>query len=189
MAISLLSLPSSQALFLLLLFFSTTCITGQSPPSTNFSCSVDSPASCQTYIAYLAQPPDFLSMGNISDLFGVSCQLIAGASNLVSEDTPLIPNQLLLVPVTCGCTGNCSFTNITYEIKQGDSFYYVSTTSFENLTKWQVVEDLNPTLNPTRLHAGDKVIFPLFCKCPSKTHLDNGIEYLITYVWQLVMIS
>ncbi|CAK7339500.1 unnamed protein product [Dovyalis caffra] len=184
MEISLLSFFSTQALFSLFLVFSSTYVTAQAPPGTNFSCPVDAPTTCSTYIIYLAHPPNFLDLGNISDLFGVSRMLIASASNLVSEDTQLFPNQLLLIPITCGCTGNQSFANITYQIQQGDSFYLVSTTSFGNLTRWQEVEALNPSLTPTLLHAGDKVMIPLLCKCPSKTHLENGIDYLITYVWQ-----
>uniref|UniRef100_A0A2K2AG15 Protein kinase domain-containing protein n=2 Tax=Populus trichocarpa TaxID=3694 RepID=A0A2K2AG15_POPTR len=184
MAISLLPFFSTQALLLLILLFSSTYVTSQAPPASNFSCPVDSPTTCSTYFTYLAQPPNFLDLGNISDLFGVSRKEIATASNLESEDTPLFPNQLLLVPKPCGCTGNRSFANITYQIQQGESFYLVSTTSFENLTRWQEVEALNPSLTPTLLHAGDKVIFPLFCKCPSNTHLESGIAYLITYVWQ-----
>ncbi|KAJ9170810.1 hypothetical protein P3X46_018884 [Hevea brasiliensis] len=184
MAISLFSLPSLQAPFLLLFYVSATYVTAQSQEFTNFLCSADVESRCRTYIAYLAQPPNFLNLGNISDLFSVSRLEIASASNLVSEDTPLIPNQLLLVPVACGCTGNHSFANITYRIKQGDSYYFVSTTSFENLTNWEAVEVLNPNLDPNLLYPGDKAIFPLFCKCPSKTHMKNGIQYLITYVWQ-----
>jgi len=184
MAISLLSSFFTPALFFLVLVFFSTYVTAQAPPGTNFSCPVDSPTSCPTYISYLAQPPDFLDLGKISHLFGISRTLIASASNLVSEDTPLFPNQFLLVPIRCGCTGSQSFVNITYQIQQGDSIYSVSTISFENLTRWQEVEALNRSLTPTLLHAGDEVIFPLFCKCPSRTHLENGIEHLITYVWQ-----
>ncbi|KDP31820.1 hypothetical protein JCGZ_12281 [Jatropha curcas] len=33
---------------------------------------------------------------------------------------------------------------------------------FENLTNWQSVELLNPTLEPNLLHSGDEVTFPLF---------------------------
>ncbi|EEF29112.1 serine/threonine receptor-like kinase NFP [Ricinus communis] len=184
MEISLFFLSSFQVLLLFLLFISTTYVTAQSPQGTNFSCSVDLPSPCQTYVAYYAQPPNFLNLGNISDLFAVSRLSIASASNLVSEDIPLMPNQLLLVPITCGCTGNSSFANITYQIKPGDSFYFVSTTYFENLAKWQAVESFNPNLDPTLLHPGDKVVFPLFCKCPSKNQMKHGIQYLITYVWQ-----
>jgi hypothetical protein len=60
----------------------------------------------------------------------------------------------------------------------------VSLNSFENLTNWQVVQEMNPALTPTLLQIGTEVIFPLFCKCPSKTHIENGIKNLITYVWQ-----
>ncbi|XP_065874252.1 serine/threonine receptor-like kinase NFP [Euphorbia lathyris] len=179
MAISLLEL-----LFLLLLSISTTYVTSQSPEGTNYSCSTNALYPCQTYVSYFAQPPIMMNLGNISDLFGVSRLLIASASNLHSEDAPLIPNQLLLVPITCGCTGNGSFASIIYRIKHGDSFYTVSTALFQNLTTWQVVQNMNPSLDPTLLHAGDQVNFPLFCMCASNTNKQNGIQHLITYVWQ-----
>ncbi|KAJ8764240.1 hypothetical protein K2173_005980 [Erythroxylum novogranatense] len=178
------SLLSSEAPFLLLLFFSITNFTAQSLPGPNFSCPVDSPTSCVSYITYLARPPDKLNLGNISDLLDVSRQSIASVSNLVSEDTPLFPDQLLLVPIRCGCTRNQSFANITYQIKEGDNFYLVQITTFENITKWEMMEDLNPNFTPTLLYPGDKVIVPLLCKCPSKSQLQNGIQHLITYVWQ-----
>ncbi|KAJ6367005.1 hypothetical protein OIU77_003397 [Salix suchowensis] len=184
MAISLLSFFLTQALLLLVLVFFSTYVTAQTPPGTVFSCPIDSPTTCSTYISYLAQPPNFMDLGKISNLFGISGIIIARASNLESEDTPLFPNQLLLVPVSCGCTGNQSFANITYQIQKGDSYYSVSTSSFENLTRWQEVEALNSFLKPTLLEVGDRVMFPLLCKCPSRTHLENGIGYLITYVWQ-----
>lgn len=151
--------------------------------STDFSCSTDSPASCQSYVTYLAQS-GFMDLVNISTLFGVNRSMIAKASNLVSEDHSLFPNQLMLVPITCGCTGNEYFANITYQIKKGDNYYLVSITAFENLTKWQVVKEMNPSLNPNLLQIGENVTFPLFCQCPSKTQSEKGIEYLITYVWQ-----
>ncbi|WCJ30987.1 Serine/threonine receptor-like kinase NFP [Euphorbia peplus] len=179
MAISL-----SQLFFLFLLSISTAYVTAQSPEGTNYSCSANALYPCQTYVAYFARPPTMMNLGNISDLFGVSRLLIASASNLHSEDAPLIPNQLLLVPVSCGCTRNGSFASIVYEIKHGDSFYTVSTGLFQNLTTWQVVQNMNPGLDPILLHDGDEVNFPLFCKCASSTNKQNGIQHLITYVWQ-----
>ncbi|XP_054810612.1 serine/threonine receptor-like kinase NFP [Prosopis cineraria] len=151
----------------------------------NFSCPVDAPSSCETYVTYFAQSPNFLSIINISDLFRVSPLSIARASNIVFEDNhKLIPGQLLLVPVTCGCTGSHSFANISYVMQKGDSFHFVSTSQFENLTNWRAAEAFNDTLDPNLLLAGTTVIFPLFCGCPSKTQLQKGIKFLITYVWQ-----
>ncbi|XP_062001788.1 serine/threonine receptor-like kinase NFP [Rosa rugosa] len=187
MAVSILR---SSIVCILLLFFFTTQILAQPVPqlnsTTNFSCAVDAPSSCETYITYFARSPGYMNLENISDLFGVSVSSIAKASNLASSytgQTRLVAGQLLLVPITCGCTENRSFANITYPIKSGDSYYVVSINTFENLTKWQLVQEMNPALIPTHLQIGDKVIFPLFCKCPSKTNSDL-IQYLITYVWQ-----
>ncbi|GMN29734.1 hypothetical protein TIFTF001_002543 [Ficus carica] len=182
------SFLSTHTLCLLLLFFIVR-ISAQSPPptptaGTNFSCSANSRASCDTYVAYFAQSPDFMDLKSISGLFGVNSSLIAEASNLVSESTELIPGQLLLVPVTCSCNGSQYFANISYDIKMGDSYFIVSRFYFQNLTNWQVVLVTNPTLKPNLLKIGTKVIFPLFCGCPSKTQSENGIKHLITYVWQ-----
>lgn len=174
--------------FCLLLLFFVTQISAQSPSTpttgTNFSCSANPGTSCDTYVAYFAQEPDFMDLKSISDLFGVKSSLIAEASNLVSETTKLIPGQLLLVPVTCSCNGSHYFANISYEIKMGDSYFIVSRYFFENLTDWHVVLVTNPSLKPDLLKIGTEVIFPLFCGCPSKSQTEKGIKHLITYVWQ-----
>ncbi|KAI9084283.1 hypothetical protein K1719_033790 [Acacia pycnantha] len=178
-------LPSHTILFALI-FFSRSLIAAQSTTNsgTNFSCPVDSPPSCETYVSYHAQSPNYLSLVNISDVFGISPLSIARASTLSDEDSKLIPAQLLLVPVICGCARNRSFANITYEIKAGDTFDFVSNTGFENLTNWHLAEEFNPNQNPYLLIPGTKVVFPLFCRCPSRSHLAKGIKFLITYVWQ-----
>ncbi|PWA89994.1 Protein kinase, catalytic domain-containing protein [Artemisia annua] len=168
-------------LLALFVFFVFPFDVSASSADTNFTCSADSPRSCQTYITYRARPP-YMDLGNISDLFGVSRLNIAEASNLTSENGELLYDQLLLIPITCSCNGNNYFSNATYTIKKGDSFYFVATSVFQNLTYFPDVEDMNPNLKPTNLTVGDQAIFPLLCKCP--TELQNRERYLITYVWQ-----
>nr|XP_043631151.1 serine/threonine receptor-like kinase NFP [Erigeron canadensis] len=148
---------------------------------TNFTCSADSPRTCQTYLTYRARSP-YMDLGNISDLFGVSRLSIAEASNLTSENEEILYDQLLLIPITCSCNGTKYFSNVTYEIKKGDSFYVVATTVFQNLTNFHDDENFNPTLKATNLTVGDQAVFPLLCKCPAQ--LQNRDKYLITYVWQ-----
>ncbi|KAK2998569.1 hypothetical protein RJ639_023307 [Escallonia herrerae] len=179
-------LPALHAAVFAFLFFSASHISAQSPADrdTDFSCSSNSPASCETYVSYRARAPDYLDLGNISALFSVSRQRIAEASNLAFEDAQLIPDQLLLIPITCSCNKTFYFSNVTYQIKKGDSFYLVSINAFENLTNYHVVEDMNPTLTPTTLKIGAEVVFPLLCKCPTAANLGRGIRYLITYIWQ-----
>ncbi|XP_030467729.1 serine/threonine receptor-like kinase NFP [Syzygium oleosum] len=177
--------PSKSLLFLHFFVFIVSITTQPLPrPSANFSCFANSPTSCPTYVAYITQEPEFIDLGSISDLFGVSRLSISQASNLASEDDPLYPGQLLLIPITCGCSGNSFFTNITYQIKEGDSYFLVSMKAFENLTNWQVEEEMNPGIDPNILQIGTKVTIPLYCKCPAKADSEAGFNLLVTYVWQ-----
>lgn len=115
--------------------------------------------------------------------------MISEPSNISSPSNPLVAGQSLFVPLNCSCnsvnaTTAISYANLTYTIKSGDTFYLVSTFSFLNLTTYYSVEIVNPTLVPTDLDVGDKVIFPIFCKCPNETQLRNGVNFLISYVFQ-----
>ena len=116
--------------------------------------------------------------------------MISEPSNISSLSSPLIPDQFLFVPITCSCnsinTTSSSFSaaNLTYTIKGGDTFYLVSTSNFQNLTTYQSVEVFNPTFVPTQLEIGDRIVFPIFCKCPNETQVQNGVNYLVSYVFQ-----
>ncbi|XP_058085250.1 serine/threonine receptor-like kinase NFP [Magnolia sinica] len=170
---------SISSLPLLLLLLHQT----QSQPSiTGYTCSLNqSNHPCQTYVFYRATVPDLVT---IADLFGVSRLSISKSSNISSPSSPLIPDQNLLIPITCSCNSNLSSFNTSYQIQSGDTFYLLSTYQFQNLTTYQAVQVANPSLVPTNLQIGVDVIFPIFCQCPNKTQLGNNIKYLITYVFQ-----
>ncbi|XP_076942924.1 serine/threonine receptor-like kinase NFP [Bidens hawaiensis] len=160
------------------------------PNTTGYACNINQTTpSCQTYAFFRAMGPNQLDLASISDLFAVSRPMIAKPSNLTSLTSPLSPNQALFVPLTCTCnsvntTTNISYASINYTIKAGDTFYLVSTSLFHNLTTYQSVEIVNPTLVPINLTIGQDVTFPIFCKCPTKTQLQNNINYLISYVFE-----
>ncbi|CAL4929919.1 unnamed protein product [Urochloa decumbens] len=153
---------------------------------TRFSCNVSAP--CDTYVVYRTQSLGYLDLGSISDLFGTSRARIAAANNLdldsEDEDGVLLPNQPLLVPVKCGCTGNVSFANVTYPIRPGDIFYNLAGVSYENLTEHHLIHELNPGAAITDLQIGQEVTVPLFCRCPTRAELSRGVQSLVTYVWQ-----
>ncbi|KAL3526701.1 hypothetical protein ACH5RR_011357 [Cinchona calisaya] len=184
MAFSLLSLQA--IIFFQFLVFSASLIAAQSvnTADTDFTCSRNSTAFCDTFVTYRVHSPDYGDLGRISDLFRISRLSIAKASGLVSENAQLVHDQLLLIPIKCSCNGSYYFFNGTYQIKSDDSFYSVSIHAFENLTKYQFAENMNPTSNPVNLTIGEELIFPLLCKCPSQANLNKGFQYLITYVWQ-----
>ncbi|KAK6929878.1 Protein kinase domain, partial [Dillenia turbinata] len=161
------------------------------PSTTGYTCTTSNTTTypCQTYVFYRAQSPDFLDLASIGDLFSVSRLMISKPSNISSPDSPLIPDQNLFVPITCSCnptnTTSISYASLNYTIKAGNTFYIVSTHHFENLTDFQSVEVVNPTLIPSDLPIGVNVIFPIFCMCPNTTlKINNKINYLVTYVIQ-----
>ncbi|XP_022760215.1 serine/threonine receptor-like kinase NFP [Durio zibethinus] len=161
------------------------------PNTTGYACTANQTTyPCQTYAFYRATAPDFLDLASIGDLFHVSRLMITEPSNISSPSSPLIPDQFLFVPITCSCNsinatfGSLSAANLSYTIKGGDTFYIVSTNNFQNLTTYQSVEVFNPTFIPTQLEIGDIIVFPIFCKCPNETQVQNGVNYLVSYVFQ-----
>ncbi|KAL6970501.1 hypothetical protein U1Q18_030200 [Sarracenia purpurea var. burkii] len=164
-----------------------------SPNTTGYTCAANQSTTypCQAYAFYRAAAPDYLNLAAIGDLFSVSRLMIATPSNISNPAAALLPNQPLFVPLTCSCNAvngsaatAISYSNLTYTIKSGDTFYYVSTGHFQNLTTYQSVEIVNPTLVPTQLEIGVNVIFPIFCQCPNTTQKQNQTNFLISYVLQ-----
>ena len=175
----------------LLLFFC--CCDSQAkvePTTSGYTCNTNQTVSpCQTYVYYQAISPDFLDLASIADLFSVSRLMISNPSNISSPSSPLVPFQSLFIPIQCSCNTinesmSISYAGLSYTIKKGDTYYLVSTKKFQNLTDYQSVEVVNPSLIPTNLTIGENVIFPIFCKCPTKGQLDNQTKYLISYVFQ-----
>ncbi|KAM4079656.1 hypothetical protein ACB094_09G131800 [Castanea mollissima] len=144
---------------------------------------------CQTYAFYQVRAPDFLDLASIGDLFSVSHLKISEPSNISSPSSALVAGQPLFVPISCSCnsintTTNLSYANLSYVIKPNDTFYIVSTFKFMNLTTYYSVELVNPTLVPTNLSIGVTVLFPIFCKCPNTTQVQNRVKYRAAYVFQ-----
>jgi hypothetical protein len=179
-----------------LLFFFYFCLhllrtsNGQPEPNTTgITCTNQTASPCQTYAFYRATAPDFLNLASIADLFSVSPLMISKPSNISSPSSALVATQPLFVPLTCSCnsvnsTTTISYANISYTINSGDTFYLVSTNKFQNLTTYQSVIVVNPTLVPTNLSIGVNAVFPIFCKCPNRTQLQNQVNYLVSYVFQ-----
>ncbi|KAF6148355.1 hypothetical protein GIB67_025574 [Kingdonia uniflora] len=126
------------------------------------------------------------AVSTIADLFGVSRLMISQPSNLSSPASPLFPDQSLFIPLTCYCNpnNNLSYTTLTYTINNGDTFYQISTHHLQNLTSYQAIELVNPSLVPTLLNVGENVVLPIFCKCPNKIQLANQLNFFIFYVFQ-----
>ncbi|AQK76516.1 hypothetical protein ZEAMMB73_Zm00001d018589 [Zea mays] len=135
-----------------------------------FNCAANRTYPCQAYVLYRAGFAGVpLDLAAIGDLFAVSRFMVAHASNLSTTAAPANGSR---------CS---SYTPMQYQIGPADTYWIVSTTKLQNLTQYQAVEHVNPTLVPTDLDVGTMVTFPVFCQCPAAT--DN-VSALVTYVMQ-----
>ncbi|CAI8601804.1 unnamed protein product [Vicia faba] len=182
-----------STLFFFLLFFPfLNSQTARQENNTGYTCTTTKNQTnhypCQSYAFYRATSPNYLDLATISDLFSLSRLAISKPSNISSPSTPLLPNQPLLIPITCSCNfinttfGSISYSNINYTIKPKDTFFIVSTITFQNLTTYPSVEIVNPNIVATNLSIGDNVVVPIFCKCPNK--IKNNSTFMISYVVQ-----
>lgn len=186
---------SSAALLLLLplLLLVLPTPTSAQPSTSGFTCSPNTTAyPCHTYAFYRAGlAPNLTDLASIGDFFDVSRLMIAVPSNISDSlvSSPLVTGQPLFIPLSCSCNPinssyAISYSNTNRTIQSGDTFYGLSIGAFGNLTTYQSVEVVNPTLVPTNLSIGVETIFPIFCKCPNSTQLRNGIDLLVSYVFQ-----
>ncbi|XP_019191361.1 PREDICTED: serine/threonine receptor-like kinase NFP [Ipomoea nil] len=161
------------------------------PNTTGYACNINQSYPCKTYAFYTATAPNFLDLAAIGDLFSVSRRMIAEASNISAANATLQANQSLFIPISCSCnTVNSTFGSISYApldhtIVPGDTFYRVSTLEYGDLTSFQSAIVVNPTAVVTDLQPGDHITFPIFCKCPNSTDLQNRRNLLITYPVQV----
>jgi LysM repeat protein len=161
----------------------TTTATAAPASVEGFNCSANRTYPCQAYALYRAGFAGVpLDLAAIGDLFAVSRFMVAHANNLSTAAAPA-NGQPLLVPLQCGCPSGSpnSYAPMQYQIASGDTYWIISTTKLQNLTQYQAVERVNPTLVPTNLDVGTMVTFPIFCQCPAKA--DNATA-LVTYVMQ-----
>ncbi|KNA21988.1 hypothetical protein SOVF_038280 [Spinacia oleracea] len=181
---------------ILLLFLNTIHHSNSQPPTNGYTCTTTTNTSnniypCQTYVLYRPKPPEYLDLASIADLFNVSRLSISKPSNISNPSFSLLPDQPLFIPITCGCNPvrnqtlkSLSFARMTYTFKPDDTFYFVSTHVYGNLTTYESVEVVNPELDVLNLQIGSDAYFPIFCKCPNKTQLGNNVTCLVSYVFQ-----
>ncbi|KAI3462808.1 hypothetical protein Pfo_019471 [Paulownia fortunei] len=121
--------------------------------------------SCQAYLTFRAQPP-FNSVSTISTLF------FHGTFEA---------NQMVLVPVTCSCSGQYYQANASYVIEHYNTYFLIANNTFQGLTTCQALRAQNSNLT-RNLYSGTRITVPLRCACPTKNQGDGSVKYLLSYL-------
>ncbi|CAN1324314.1 LysM domain receptor-like kinase 4 [Linum perenne] len=124
---------------------------------------------CPSYLTFRAQPP-YTTVASISTLLGSNSSQLA-AINSVPETASFPTNQLVLVPVTCSCSGPYYQTNTSFVVRTGDNFFFIANQTLQGLSTCQAIRNGNrrSTIN---IFPGQTLNIPLRCACPTTLGLD-----------------
>ncbi|KAG2308184.1 hypothetical protein Bca4012_082780 [Brassica carinata] len=135
---------------------------------------------CLTYAIFRSTPP-FSTVTSISSLFSVNASLLSSLNNAA---TTFSTDQQVIIPITCSCSGNngsYSQSNLTYTIRQGDSYFGVANDTLQGLSTCQALERQNNASSQS-LFPGMRILVPIRCACPTAKQVnEDGVHYLVSY--------
>ncbi|XP_047313255.1 lysM domain receptor-like kinase 4 [Impatiens glandulifera] len=154
--------------------------TDPTSPAFGYSCNGVN-TTCQSYLTFRSQPP-FNSVSSISTLLSSNPSDLANL-NSVTINSTFETNTLVLIPVTCSCSGQYYQFNTTYIIQQENmGFFTIANNTFQGLSVCDAISAQNPVLSAGSLAVGNRVRVPLRCACPTKNQTDSGFNYLLSYL-------
>ncbi|CAO2827582.1 unnamed protein product [Amaranthus hypochondriacus] len=105
----------------------------------------------------------------------------------MSELDPIPSGRLVIVPVPCSCTRtrkNDSYFqhNAQYKLQvQGETYFSTATNIYQGLTTCQSLMDQNKFIF-NNLTAGEQLMVPIRCACPSDQQKARNYKYLVSYL-------
>ncbi|KAL6220513.1 hypothetical protein ACLB2K_008269 [Fragaria x ananassa] len=136
--------------------------------------------SCHTYLTFRSQPP-YNTVTSIASMLASDPSQLAEI-NSVSESATFATDKLVLVPVTCSCSGQYYQLNTSHVVVHGDTFLVIGNNTYQGLSTCQAIMKQNSNLTTKNLYTGTRLTIPLRCACPTKNQTDLGINYLMSYL-------
>ncbi|KAM1144997.1 hypothetical protein ACFX2B_033332 [Malus domestica] len=149
-----------------------------SPISKGYLCD-SSVKSCQSFVTFRSQPPHDTAI-SIASLLASEASEIASV-NKVSASDKIPINRLVVVPVSCTCSGSISQHFSTYTVTKGDTYYKTAVYTFQGLATCQSMIGQN-YYEPVNITVGAVLTVPMRCACPSEKQTADGITSLLTYI-------
>lgn len=150
--------------------------------TNGFTC--NGPPSCRSYLTFWSQPP-YNTPSSIAGLLNASAAEIRTINNLTSLTTTIPTRDLVVVPVTCSCSGNGGLYqhNATYRLsgRTVETYFSVANDTYQALSTCQAMMSQNP-YGERNLTAGLDLLVPLRCACPTQNQTAAGFRYLLTYL-------
>ncbi|POO03009.1 LysM receptor kinase [Trema orientale] len=127
--------------------------------------------------------PPYDTPVSIAYLLGSEASKIASMNNVsnVSDKIPI--NKLVIVPISCSCSGNIYLHLTPYIVENTSQQYFqIANETYQGLNTCQALVGQNYYDKDTNLTAGTELMVPVRCACPSANQTANGVKALLTYL-------
>ena len=134
---------------------------------------------CKSFVTFRSRTP-YDTPINIAYLLGSDASEISSVNNISSADK--IPvNKLIVVPISCTCSGNIYEHLAPYTVKKSDTYYLTAKETYQGLTTCQAMISRN-YYDPEDIPVGSELLVPVRCACPSPNQTASGVITLLTYL-------
>ncbi|OVA03351.1 Protein kinase domain [Macleaya cordata] len=138
--------------------------------------------SCISYLTFRSQPP-YDSAKTIARLLRSKPSKIVKINNLTNVVQKIPFDTLIIVPMSCSCSGSYYQHNTSYVLKNDDENYFtMANNTYQGLTTCQSLISQNPDHDSLNLFVGLNLSVPLRCACPSRNQTAAGFKFLLTYL-------
>ncbi|KAF7847815.1 hypothetical protein BT93_L2549 [Corymbia citriodora subsp. variegata] len=135
---------------------------------------------CQSFVTFRSTSPYNSSLA-IASLLGSDAMDIASINNIRTTAEEIPHDNLVIVPVTCYCTGSMYSHQANYTLTLDDTYFIIANNTFQGLTSCQALDGQN-YYTGLDLVGGAQLLVPLRCACPSTGQTADGVKSLLTYL-------
>ncbi|XAR73916.1 Non-specific serine/threonine protein kinase [Bertholletia excelsa] len=137
--------------------------------------------SCKAFLIFRSLFP-YNSVSTISNLTS-SDPLELARTNNVSISSVFPPNQEVIVPVSCSCSGWYYQANTTYVTPTiYETYFIIANNTYQGLSTCSILMRENVYGEFDIGAAGLKLKVPLRCACPTRNQAVDGTKFLLTYL-------
>ncbi|XP_062085228.1 protein LYK5-like [Humulus lupulus] len=151
--------------------------------SKGYLCDTGHLRSCNSIVTFRSRT-QYNTAIEIAYLLGSEASKIAALNNLSSLVDKIPINKLIMVPVSCQCSGNIFQHSTPYTVVNGTYYFKIATETCQNLTTCQALIAQN-YYDPINIPVGAVLIVPVRCACPSQNQTASGVVSLLTYTVEI----
>nr|XP_048322785.1 wall-associated receptor kinase-like 1 [Ziziphus jujuba var. spinosa] len=147
--------------------------------SKGYLCGIGHINSCMSFVSFRSRTPYDTAI-TIGHLFGSEASEIASLNHMSSLTDKIPMEKLILVPVSCTCSGNIFQHFTPFTVKSSETYFGTANKTYQGLTTCQALIDQN-YYDPDDIPVGSELMVPVRCACPTEKQTANGVSSLLTY--------